>query len=60
MPCQERDAEKDLVSELNAVVECLSEDDAKRLDGEVQKLTDASIETIDKLLETKESEILEI
>ena len=40
--------------------EGLSEDEAKRLDGEVQKLTDASIETIDKLLETKESEILEI
>ena len=28
MPGQERDAEKDLVAELNAVVECLSEDDA--------------------------------
>ena len=40
--------------------EGLSEDEAKRLDGEVQKITDASIETIDKLLETKESEILEI
>ncbi len=40
--------------------EGLGEDEAKRLDGEVQKITDASIETIDKLLETKESEILEI
>lgn len=38
----------------------LSEDEAKRLDDEVQKLTDSSIADIDTRLETKESEILEI
>ena len=38
----------------------ISEDDEKRLTDEVQKLTDAYIEKINALLETKEKEILEI
>ncbi len=38
----------------------LSEDEAKRFSDEVQKLTDKSIEEINRLLEEKEKEILEV
>lgn len=38
----------------------LSEDDEKRAQDEIQKLTDHYIEEINKLLEAKEAEILEI
>jgi ribosome recycling factor len=35
----------------------ISEDDLKRMEGEIQKLTDATIKTIDELLALKEKEI---
>ena len=38
----------------------LSEDDAKKATDEIQKLTDKSIEEVNKLLESKEKEILEV
>ncbi|MGA2479356.1 MAG: ribosome recycling factor [Spirochaetia bacterium] len=38
----------------------LSEDDAKKATDEIQKLTDKYIEEINKLLESKEKEILEV
>src|SRR5579871_4401035 len=38
----------------------ISEDDQKRLDGEVQKATDAMIAEIDQLLAAKEKEILTV
>ncbi len=38
----------------------ISEDDEKRLSGEVQKVTDAAIADVDKLLGTKEKEILTV
>jgi ribosome recycling factor len=38
----------------------ISEDDEKRLSGDVQKATDAAIADIDKLLATKEKEILTV
>ena len=38
----------------------LSEDDAKKATDEIQKLTDKCIEEINKLLEVKEKEILEV
>ena len=38
----------------------LSEDEAKRFSDEVQKLTDKSIEDVNRLLEEKEKEILEV
>jgi len=38
----------------------VSEDEAKRLMDEVQKLTDKYIEEVDKLLEKKENEIMEV
>ncbi len=38
----------------------LSEDDAKKATDEIQKLTDKFIEEINKLLEAKEKEILEV
>ncbi len=38
----------------------LSEDDAKKATDEIQKLTDKHIEEINKLLEAKEKEILEV
>ncbi len=38
----------------------ITEDDAKRSSEEIQKLTDAAIEQINKKLESKEQEILEI
>ena len=36
------------------------EDEAKKAGDEIQKLTDRSIEEINKLLEAKEKEILEV
>ena len=36
----------------------ISEDERKRLEHEVQKLTDETIKEIDELAETKEQEIL--
>ena len=38
----------------------ISEDDEKRLSGDVQKATDAAIADVDKLLGTKEKEILTV
>jgi ribosome recycling factor len=38
----------------------LSEDEAKRLGDEIQKVTDKAIEEVNKLLEEKEREILEV
>lgn len=38
----------------------VSEDDAKRAEGEVQKITDKFIEAVDKALATKEKELLEL
>jgi ribosome recycling factor len=38
----------------------LSEDDAKKATDEIQKLTDRNIEEVNKLLEAKEKEILEV
>ncbi len=38
----------------------ISEDDARRLQGEVQELTDKYIAEIDNLLEVKEKEIMEV
>jgi len=38
----------------------LSEDEAKKATDEIQKLTDRSIEDVNKLLEAKEKEILEV
>lgn len=38
----------------------MSEDDATRLEGKVQKLTDRYVERVDKALAAKEEEILEI
>ncbi|MGK0296907.1 MAG: ribosome recycling factor [Gammaproteobacteria bacterium] len=46
---------KDLVKEKE-----ISEDDERRAEERVQKLTDTNISTIDKLLGTKESELMEI
>ena len=38
----------------------ISEDDERRGEGRIQKLTDQNIEEIEKLLNTKESELMEI
>jgi ribosome recycling factor len=38
----------------------LSEDEAKKAGDDIQKLTDKYIEEINKLLEAKEKEILEV
>ena len=38
----------------------ISEDDQKRLEGEVQKFTDESVKRIDELLKTKEQEIMQV
>jgi ribosome recycling factor len=38
----------------------MSEDDQERASGEIQKVTDAAIADIDKLLATKEKEILTV
>lgn len=38
----------------------MSEDDAKKATDEIQKLTDRNIEEVNKLLEAKEKEILEV
>jgi ribosome recycling factor len=38
----------------------ISEDDHKRLDGDVQKATDQTISEIDKMLSTKEKEIMTV
>lgn len=38
----------------------MTEDELKQAENEIQKLTDKSIEEIDKLLENKEKEIMSI
>jgi ribosome recycling factor len=38
----------------------ISEDDHKRMDGEVQKATDSTIQEIDQMLATKEKEIMTV
>jgi ribosome recycling factor len=38
----------------------ISQDDHKRMDGEVQKATDQAISDIDQMLATKEKEIMTV
>lgn len=38
----------------------INEDESKKIQGSIQKITDENIETIDKLAETKEKEILTV
>ena len=38
----------------------LSEDDQKFWEGEVQELTDSYVSSVDELLETKQSEIMQV
>lgn len=38
----------------------LSEDDSRRLQEEIQKITNSFIEKVDKALEQKEKEIMEV
>ena len=53
-----RDANEDLKKQQKSGA--ISEDDEKRLEEEIQKLTDSYVEEINSLLEEKEKEILEI
>ena len=38
----------------------ISEDDERRAQDEIQKLTDKCVAEVDKILETKEAELMEI
>lgn len=38
----------------------ITEDELKQAENEIQKITDKSIEEIDKILETKEKEIMSV
>lgn len=57
-----RNIRRDVLKELKQMEDSgkISEDDAKRLEKEIQDLTDKKIEEIEKLLEKKEKEIMEI
>lgn len=53
-----RDANNEVKDQLKAKE--ISEDDERRLENDIQKVTDKSISDIDKVIEAKEAEILEI
>lgn len=53
-----REANNEIKEKLK--VKEISEDDERRLETEIQKVTDLTITEIDKILEAKEAEILEI
>lgn len=53
-----REANTDIKEKLK--IKEISEDDERRLETEIQKVTDLTITEIDKILEAKEAEILEI
>ncbi|MCS7174339.1 ribosome recycling factor [Pseudothermotoga sp.] len=57
-----RNIRRDVLKELKQMEDSgkISEDDAKRLEKEIQDLTDKKIEEIEKLFEKKEKEIMEI
>ncbi|AEH51825.1 ribosome recycling factor [Pseudothermotoga thermarum DSM 5069] len=57
-----RNIRRDVLKELKDLVKNgkISEDDEKRLEKEIQDLTDKKIEEIDKLFEKKEKEIMEV
>ena len=38
----------------------ITEDELKQAEGEIQKLTDKSVEEIDKILENKEKEVMSV
>ena len=38
----------------------MTEDELKQAENEIQKMTDKSIEEIDKILETKEKEVMSV
>jgi ribosome recycling factor len=56
-----RNIRRDVIKELKEMTKNgeISEDDEKRLEKEVQNLTDKYIEELDKLFERKEKEIME-
>ena len=53
-----REANEELKKLLNA--KKISEDDNKKFEKNIQKLTDINIENIDKILAEKEKEILQV
>jgi ribosome recycling factor len=53
-----RDANDDLKKAEKASV--ISEDELKKMETEVQKLTDAAIKQVDEALKTKEQEIMQV
>jgi len=57
-----RNVRRDAIEQLRKLekVEHFSEDDRKRAENEVQKLTDKYIKLIDELLEHKEKEVMEV
>ena len=57
-----RNVRRDVISDLKDLKKDgeISEDDEKRAEDEVQKLTDKHVERVNELLHHKEEEILEI
>ena len=57
-----RDVRRDAMKSLQDLVKKgdVGEDDERRAEQEVQKLTDAHTKTIDELLKHKEAEIMEV
>jgi ribosome recycling factor len=53
-----RDAMDDLRKAEKAAV--ISEDEQKRMEGEVQKITDEAVRRVDEALKSKEQEIMQI
>jgi len=57
-----RDVRRDAMKNLQDLVKKgdVGEDDERRAEQEVQKLTDAHTKTIDELLKNKEAEVMEV
>ena len=52
--------EENLALPLKGVLRIATEDDLKKAENDIQKITDKKIEEIDKILESKEKEIMSV
>ena len=55
-----RNVRRDVMSDLKAMSKELGEDEVRRAEGDLQKITDEHVAEIDKALKGKEAEIMEV
>lgn len=55
-----RNARRDSISKIEKLKDSVGEDEIRRGEGEVQKLTDEAVKKVDEMLKLKEAEVMEV